>query len=270
MKNLINVGDTFKILMIYLITTIATMIVAGFAVKYDYIKIYLKNYLWVMVFFTILFLILIKLFKVNFKAVLVFLGVIIFLLIFVLLNLDIFISIASTPNKGVDLEKDASIKPLEMRGIYYVAEVSKTEATGKIEIILTINGKDFSNEFDLESIKSTYPSVENSAESELEDEDIKPDTQENTQQYATEDEYYMIIKEAWQRQVDYINLIPPKSMNMLVKILSLQNKLEYTNLISLANQAKEEKNMQFILVYNKLRGYRQRDLNTIYSSVIFY
>nr|WP_317331130.1 hypothetical protein [uncultured Romboutsia sp.] len=37
-----------------------------------------------------------------------------------------------------------------------------------------------------------------------------------------------------------ITLIPPESMNILIKILSLQDRLEYTDLISLANQAKEE------------------------------
>ena len=37
-----------------------------------------------------------------------------------------------------------------------------------------------------------------------------------------------------------ITLIPPESMNILIKILSSQGKLEYNDLISLANQAKEE------------------------------
>ena len=101
MKKLINVSDTFKILMIYVITTIVSMVVAGFVVEYDYIKSELKNYLWVMFFFTISFLILIRLFKVKFKAVLLFLGIIMFLLLFLLLNIDFFISIASTPDEGI-------------------------------------------------------------------------------------------------------------------------------------------------------------------------
>lgn len=101
MKKLINVSDIFKILMIYIITTIISMVAAGFIVEYDYIKSDLKNYLYVMFFFTISFLILIRLFKVKFKAVLVFLGVIMFLLLFLLLNLDFFILIASTPDKGI-------------------------------------------------------------------------------------------------------------------------------------------------------------------------
>lgn len=37
-----------------------------------------------------------------------------------------------------------------------------------------------------------------------------------------------------------ITLIPPKSMNALKNILSLQGKLEYIDLISLVNKAKED------------------------------
>lgn len=37
-----------------------------------------------------------------------------------------------------------------------------------------------------------------------------------------------------------ITLIPPESMDLLIQILSLQDKLEYTDLISLANQVKQE------------------------------
>lgn len=37
-----------------------------------------------------------------------------------------------------------------------------------------------------------------------------------------------------------ITLIPPESMDILIKILSKQDDLEYTNLISLANKAKKE------------------------------
>jgi hypothetical protein len=52
---------------------------------------------------------------------------------------------------NTDLEDNASINPLEIRKIHYVAEVPKTEATGQIEITLTINGKNYSNKFLLES-----------------------------------------------------------------------------------------------------------------------
>lgn len=63
---------------------------------------------------------------------------------------------------GSDLENSTSIKPLETRVIHYLAEVPLTEATGEMEVILTINGKDFSNKFNLEDIKTTPPAVENS------------------------------------------------------------------------------------------------------------
>ncbi|MEG2290701.1 MAG: hypothetical protein RSA29_14815 [Clostridium sp.] len=118
---------------------------------------------------------------------------------------------------GSDLEKDASIKSQERRQIHYVAEVPKTEATGKIEIILTINGKDFSNEFHLEDIKPTDPSVESSAGKEPEGDNIKTDIQEDTKQDGTEDEYYIIIKKDWQRQLDYINSIDDPTVKQSVQ-----------------------------------------------------
>lgn len=118
---------------------------------------------------------------------------------------------------GSDLENYASIKSLETRVIHYLAEVPLTEADGEIEVILTINGKEFSNKFDLESIKTTSHSGENAVESELKDEDVKPDTQGNTQQDATEDEYYIIIKEAWQRQKDYIDSIDDPKVKQSVQ-----------------------------------------------------
>lgn len=102
MKKLINIKDTYKILLIYFITTIVSMIMAGFLVKYEFIQFYLRNYLWVLIVFTISFLILIRLFKVNFKSVLIFLGIIMFLLLFLLLNLDFFILTGgNTPEGGM-------------------------------------------------------------------------------------------------------------------------------------------------------------------------
>lgn len=106
-----------------------------------------------------------------------------------------------------DLEKDASIKPLKTSMIHYLAEVPLTEATGEIEVILNINGKDFSNKFNLESIKPVSHSAENSAEKEVDDEDLKSDRKEYTQQNPTEDKYYIKLKEAWQTQKDYIESI---------------------------------------------------------------
>ena len=98
-KKLINLRDSFKIITVYFIIIVVSIKVTNLVVKYEYIKSYLKNYFWVLSIFTILFLILIRLFKVKYKSVLIFLGVIIFLLLFVLINLDLFISRWSTPNE---------------------------------------------------------------------------------------------------------------------------------------------------------------------------
>lgn len=57
------------------------------------------------------------------------------------------------------------------------------------------------------SINNTSPSVKNEVETKPKDKDMKSDTQEDRQQDATKDEYYIIIKEAWQRQKDYIDSI---------------------------------------------------------------
>lgn len=54
-----------------------------------------------------------------------------------------------------------------------------------------------------ENIKTTSKSDENAVKSEPDDKDVKPDTQ----QEATEEQYYDLIKKAWQKQVDYINSI---------------------------------------------------------------
>ena len=51
-----------------------------------------------------------------------------------------------------NLENHALMKPLEKRQIHYVAEVPMTEATGEMELILTINGNNFSREFNLKGL----------------------------------------------------------------------------------------------------------------------
>ncbi|WP_066891924.1 hypothetical protein [Clostridium nigeriense] len=107
---------------------------------------------------------------------------------------------------GLDLEKYASINPLETRKIHYVAEIPIADSTtGELEIILTINGKDFSNKFSLDSLQSS----------------LKENTQQNTQpdvkQGLTEEEYYMIIKEAKQRQQDYIDSIDDPKVKQSVQ-----------------------------------------------------
>ena len=100
MNKLISIKEICKILIIYFITTIVAMIVAGVIVEHEFYN-ELKNYLWVLIIFTLLFLFLIKLFRVKFKSVLIFLGIIMFLLLFILLNLEFFVSIASAPNADI-------------------------------------------------------------------------------------------------------------------------------------------------------------------------
>ena len=53
----------------------------------------------------------------------------------------------SENSDNTDLEGNASINPSETREIHYVAEVPKIDATGQIEVTLTINGKNYSNKF---------------------------------------------------------------------------------------------------------------------------
>lgn len=96
---------------------------------------------------------------------------------------------------GSDLKKYGSIKPLETRNIHYVAEVPIADSTGELEIILTINGRDFSNKFQLDN-SNTQPEVT---------------------QVLTEEEYYIIIKEAKQRQQDYIDSIDDPKVKQSVQ-----------------------------------------------------
>lgn len=107
---------------------------------------------------------------------------------------------------GSDLEKSASINPLETRNIHYVAEVPIADSTnGDLEVILTINGKDFSNTFSLDSLQSSVK------------ENIQQNTQPDVKQGLTEEEYYMIIKEAKQRQQDYIDSIEDPKVKQSVQ-----------------------------------------------------
>ena len=107
---------------------------------------------------------------------------------------------------GSDLEKSALINPLETRNIHYVAEVPIADSTnGDLEVILTINGKDFSNTFSLDSLQSSVK------------ENIQQNTQPDVKQGLTEEEYYMIIKEAKQRQQDYIDSIEDPKVKQSVQ-----------------------------------------------------
>ena len=78
---------------------------------------------------------------------------------------------------GSNFDEATSVNPQETRMIHYIAKVPKFEAgLTNYEIILTINGKDYSNKFIHE-------------------------------QGLTEEEYYKLIKEAKQLQQDYIDSI---------------------------------------------------------------
>lgn len=133
---------------------------------------------------------------------------------------------------GSDLEKYDSIKTLETRVVHYVAEVPIIEANGEIEVILTINGKNFSNRFNLDSIKATSTSVENTVENELENEGVKSNIPQDTQQDITEDEYYTIIKEAWQLQKDYIDSIEDPKVKQSVQTTQSAAILKSNELLS--------------------------------------
>lgn len=80
MERIHNLKEIYKIIIIYFITTVLSMISAKFIVKYEFVQENLKNYIWILLIFTLVFLILVKLFKVRFKSVVIFLSIIMVLL----------------------------------------------------------------------------------------------------------------------------------------------------------------------------------------------
>lgn len=86
-----------------------------------------------------------------------------------------------------------------------------------------ITSESFSNTQDSEeeSTKTKFSSDENTVEKDEDIQkskqpDIQKDTQQDINQESTEDEYYRIIKEAWQKQKDYIDYIDdPKEKQSL-------------------------------------------------------
>ena len=68
-----------------------------------------------------------------------------------------------------------------------------------------------------ESVKTTSPSVENAVESKQGDEAVQKNTQQDTKPEATEKEYYDLIKEAWQKQKDYIDSIDDPKVKQSVQ-----------------------------------------------------
>ena len=101
MAKIQTLKEIYKIIIIYFITTVLSMISAKLIVKYEYVQENLKMYIWVLLIFTLMFLILVKLFKVRFKSVIIFLSIIMLLLIFVIINLEGFFSPWSTPSKVI-------------------------------------------------------------------------------------------------------------------------------------------------------------------------
>ena len=80
MERIQTLKEIYKIIIIYFITTVLSMISAKFIVKYEFVQENLKNYIWILLIFTPVFLILVKLFKVRFKSVVIFLSIIMVLL----------------------------------------------------------------------------------------------------------------------------------------------------------------------------------------------
>lgn len=80
MERIQTLKEIYKIIIIYFITTVLSMISAKFIVKYEFVQENLKNYIWILLIFTLVFLILVKLFKVRFKSVVIFISIIMVLL----------------------------------------------------------------------------------------------------------------------------------------------------------------------------------------------
>lgn len=80
MERIQTLKEIYKIIIIYFIITVLSMISAKFIVKYEFVQENLKNYIWILLIFTLVFLILVKLFKVRFKSVVIFLSIIMVLL----------------------------------------------------------------------------------------------------------------------------------------------------------------------------------------------
>ena len=82
-----------------------------------------------------------------------------------------------------------------------------------------------------ENVKITPPSVENSVESKQVDEDIEKDTQQDMQQEEPEKEYYNLIKEAWNKQRDYIDSIDDPKLKQSVQTAHSAAVMESTRLL---------------------------------------
>ena len=87
---------------------------------------------------------------------------------------------------------------------------SKSNASTSISITQNSEG---------DSINTTSSTVENSEDNNHEDmhQDIQSNIEQYTQEESTEDEYYTIIKDAWQKQKDYIKSIEDSKVKQSVQ-----------------------------------------------------
>ena len=106
-----NVREYFKLLIIYFISTIMSMIIAPLFVKNEFSKEEYKYYLIPFITFTIIYIILINIFKVNKKIVIASFLVVYFLVSTLLIN-DVFSMTGLTSNE------------VEFLGIKYITFIS--------------------------------------------------------------------------------------------------------------------------------------------------
>lgn len=98
---------------------------------------------------------------------------------------------------GSSLKENDLIKSQEQRTIHYAFEVPNIDVnSGELQVILTINGKEFTNKFQLESEEKQL---------------------EEVSEGLTEDEYYKIIKDAMEKEQDYINSIEDPNIKQSVQ-----------------------------------------------------
>lgn len=91
-----KLNESLKIMVIYFVSTIVSMIISSKVIKYDWNIEYWKKYIWAVLGFTMVFILLIRLFKVKKKIVIIFMSIIMGLLIFILLNLNYYMEWGST------------------------------------------------------------------------------------------------------------------------------------------------------------------------------
>lgn len=68
-----------------------------------------------------------------------------------------------------------------------------------------------------ENVETTSSSIENTTDNQDDDSDALPNTNQDTEQATTENEYYELIKEAWQKQKDYIDSINDPNVKQSVQ-----------------------------------------------------